>query len=85
MNTLHICTERLTLKPHTQENLKWLNTLFNDVDEQYYDGDDPQKKNQKPSKRLADYCTASLTVRLMPISLTMQFTGRKTMRLSAAG
>ena len=44
MNTLHISTERLILKPHTQENLKWLNTLFNDVDEQYYDGDDPPKE-----------------------------------------
>jgi RimJ/RimL family protein N-acetyltransferase len=40
---LNIPTERLILKPHTSANLEWLNTLFNDTDENYYDGDDPPK------------------------------------------
>ena len=53
MNTLHISTERLILKPHTQENLKWLNTLFNDVDEQYYDGDDPPKETPETLEETA--------------------------------
>jgi [ribosomal protein S5]-alanine N-acetyltransferase len=41
---LNISTERLTLKPHTPANLEWLNALFNDTDEQYFDGDEPPKE-----------------------------------------
>ena len=43
MISLHLTTERLTLKPHTSANLEWLNTLFNDPDEQYYDDDRPPR------------------------------------------
>ena len=41
---LHIITERLTLKPHTQNSLVWLNTTFNDPQEDYFSGDDPPKE-----------------------------------------
>ena len=44
MITLNLTTERLTLKPHTSANLEWLNTLFNDPDEQYYDDDRPPRE-----------------------------------------
>lgn len=37
-------TERLTLKPHTKANLVWLNSLFNDPEEQYFNGDEPPKQ-----------------------------------------
>jgi RimJ/RimL family protein N-acetyltransferase len=37
-------TERLLLKPHSAANLAWLNTLFNDADENYFDGDDPPRE-----------------------------------------
>ena len=38
---LNIATPRLILRPHTHANLEWLNTLFNDADENYFDGDEP--------------------------------------------
>lgn len=41
---LRLTTQRLILKPHTAANLLWLNTLFNDADEQYYNGDDPPRE-----------------------------------------
>ena len=41
---MHIVTERLILKPHTQNSLGWLNTTFNDPNEAYFDGDDPPKE-----------------------------------------
>jgi ribosomal-protein-alanine N-acetyltransferase len=41
----YLTTERLTLKPHTLANLEWLNTLFNDPDEQYYDDDRPPRED----------------------------------------
>ena len=41
---LHIITERLVLKPHTQKSLAWLNETFNDPDEDYFNGDDPPKE-----------------------------------------
>ena len=41
---LHIITERLVLKPHTQNNLAWLNATFNDPDEDYFNGDTPPKE-----------------------------------------
>lgn len=41
MKPLHLTTARLTLKPHTAANLEWLNTLFNDPDEQYFNDDSP--------------------------------------------
>jgi ribosomal-protein-alanine N-acetyltransferase len=41
---LHLTTERLTLKPHTAANLEWLNALFNDPDEQYFNDDSPPKE-----------------------------------------
>lgn len=41
---LHITTERLELKPHTQDSLNWLNATFNDPNEDYYNGDDPPKE-----------------------------------------
>jgi ribosomal-protein-alanine N-acetyltransferase len=41
---LYLTTQRLTIKPHTPGNLVWLNTLFNDPDEQYFNGDDPPKQ-----------------------------------------
>ena len=41
---LHIITERLILKPHTQNSLVWLNTTFNDPQEDYFSGDDPPKE-----------------------------------------
>jgi ribosomal-protein-alanine N-acetyltransferase len=37
---LHIITDRLVLKPHTQNSLVWLNTTFNDPNEDYFNGDD---------------------------------------------
>ena len=40
---LHITTERLVLKPHTQNNLVWLNSTFNDPNEDYFNGDEPPK------------------------------------------
>lgn len=42
---LHLTTPRLILKAHTPANLVWLNTLFNDPDEQYYNGDDPPQES----------------------------------------
>jgi len=43
--TLHIITERLVLKPHTQNSLVWLNTAFNDPREDYFNGDTPPKES----------------------------------------
>jgi ribosomal-protein-alanine N-acetyltransferase len=40
---LNITTKRLILKPHTADNLKWLNTLFNSESDHYFNGDDPPK------------------------------------------
>jgi ribosomal-protein-alanine N-acetyltransferase len=42
---LHIRTERLILKPHTQNSLAWLNTTFNDPREGYFDDDSPPREN----------------------------------------
>jgi [ribosomal protein S5]-alanine N-acetyltransferase len=42
---LRITTERLVLKPHTPDNLVWLNTTFNDPDEIYFNGDEPPKEH----------------------------------------
>ena len=47
---LSLTTERLILKPHTIANLNWLNTLFNDPEEQYFNGDEPPKKNPESLK-----------------------------------
>ena len=41
---MHIITERLILKPHTQNSLAWLNGTFNEPEESYFDGDDPPKE-----------------------------------------
>jgi ribosomal-protein-alanine N-acetyltransferase len=41
---LHLTTERLVLKPHTQNSLSWLNITFNNPDEDYFNGDDPPKE-----------------------------------------
>ena len=41
---LHVTTERLVLKPHTQNSLVWLNKTFNDPNEDYYNGDSPPKE-----------------------------------------
>lgn len=41
---LHITTKRLVLKPHTQNSLSWLNTTFNDPNEDYFNGDDPPRE-----------------------------------------
>ena len=41
---MHITTQRLILKPHTQSNLEWLNATFNDPGEDYFNSDDPPKK-----------------------------------------
>jgi [ribosomal protein S5]-alanine N-acetyltransferase len=41
---LHITTERLVLKPHTQNSLSWLNTTFNNPNEDYFDGDDAPRE-----------------------------------------
>ncbi|MBI2332093.1 MAG: GNAT family N-acetyltransferase [Chloroflexi bacterium] len=41
---LHITTQRLVLKPHTSNSLNWLNTICNDPNEDYYNGDDPPKE-----------------------------------------
>jgi RimJ/RimL family protein N-acetyltransferase len=41
---LHITTERLILKPHTQNSLVWLNTTFNNPNEDYFNGDDPPRE-----------------------------------------
>ncbi len=43
-HTLHIITERLVLKPHTQDSLAWLNATFNDPQEDYFNGDTPPKE-----------------------------------------
>ena len=42
---LHITSERLVLKPHTQKSLAWLNETFNDPNEDYFNGDDPPKEH----------------------------------------
>jgi RimJ/RimL family protein N-acetyltransferase len=44
MSMLHITTERLVLKPHTSDSLIWLNSTFNDPNEEYFNGDDPPKE-----------------------------------------
>jgi ribosomal-protein-alanine N-acetyltransferase len=44
IHTLHIITERLVLKPHTQNSLAWLNAAFNDPSEDYFNGDTPPKE-----------------------------------------
>ncbi|PKN94040.1 MAG: hypothetical protein CVU44_06450 [Chloroflexi bacterium HGW-Chloroflexi-6] len=41
---LYIMTERLVLKPHTQNSLVWLNTTFNNPNEDYFNGDDPPRE-----------------------------------------
>jgi len=41
---LHILTDRLVLKPHTQNSLTWLNTTFNNPNEDYFNGDDPPRE-----------------------------------------
>ena len=41
---LQITTERLILKPHTQNSLSWLNTTFNNPNEDYFDSDDPPRE-----------------------------------------
>jgi [ribosomal protein S5]-alanine N-acetyltransferase len=41
---LYIITDRLILKPHTQNNLTWLNTAFNDPGEDYFNGDTPPRE-----------------------------------------
>ncbi len=48
MTLLHITTERLVLKPHTQNSLVWLNTTFNNPEEDYFNGDDPPKESPEP-------------------------------------
>ncbi len=48
MTLLHITTERLTLKPHTQNSLIWLNTTFNNPEEDYFNGDDPPRESPEP-------------------------------------
>lgn len=42
---LCITTERLELKPHTQNSLEWLNTTFNDPNEDYFNDDSPPKQH----------------------------------------
>jgi len=42
---LHIITERLVLKPHTQNSLAWLNATFNDPCEDYFNGDTPPRES----------------------------------------
>ncbi len=48
MIRLHITTERLVLKPHTQNILVWLNTTFNNPEEDYFNGDDPPRESPEP-------------------------------------
>ena len=48
MALLHITTERLVLRPHTQNSLVWLNTTFNDPGEDYFNGDDPPRESPEP-------------------------------------
>ena len=48
MTLLHITTERLTLKPHTQNSLVWLNATFNNPEEDYFNGDDPPRESPEP-------------------------------------
>jgi [ribosomal protein S5]-alanine N-acetyltransferase len=48
MTLLHIATKRLILKPHTQNSLIWLNTTFNNPEEDYFNGDDPPKESPEP-------------------------------------
>jgi ribosomal-protein-alanine N-acetyltransferase len=48
MTLLHITTERLVLKPHTQNSLVWLNTTFNNPEEDYFNGDDPPRESPEP-------------------------------------
>lgn len=43
LRKLYILTDRLVLKPHTQNNLAWLNSTFNDPNEDYFNGDEPPK------------------------------------------
>lgn len=57
MTLLHITTERLVLKPHTQNSLVWLNTTFNNPEEDYFNGDDPPRESPEPldvTQRLLD-------------------------------
>ena len=42
---LYISTDRLILKPHTQNSLAWLNATFNDPGEDYFNGDDPPREH----------------------------------------
>ena len=42
---LNITTDRLNLKPHSQNNLTWLNTTFNDPREEYFNDDSPPRKD----------------------------------------
>jgi ribosomal-protein-alanine N-acetyltransferase len=42
---LYLTTQRLILKPHTQNSLGWLNVTFNDPNEDYYAGDDLPKEH----------------------------------------
>jgi [ribosomal protein S5]-alanine N-acetyltransferase len=37
-------TERLVIKPHTQDNLEWLNATSNDPGEDYFNGDAPPRE-----------------------------------------
>lgn len=54
---LFISTERLVLKPHTQDNLAWLNATFNDPGEDYFNGDTPprqQPETLEETQRILD-------------------------------
>ena len=44
-HTLHIITERLILKPHTQNSLAWLHAAFKDPREDYFNGDTPPRES----------------------------------------
>jgi ribosomal-protein-alanine N-acetyltransferase len=48
MKPLYIATERLLLKPHTQNSLPWLNTTFNSPEEEYFNGDAPPRESPEP-------------------------------------
>jgi len=41
---LYISTNRLILKRHTYSSLEWLNTTFNNPEEDYFNGDTPPKE-----------------------------------------
>ena len=41
---LYIVTERLVLRPHTQNSLVWLNATFNDPGEDYFNDDSPPRE-----------------------------------------